>query len=57
MSIYVCVKCPECGYDIDVELPKNKSIIVKTCPKCKKDICAPDGRCITVCACPETQCK
>lgn len=47
------VKCPECGFDIEVEVPKNKSTIIKKCPECKKDICGPDGCCITVCACPE----
>ncbi len=47
------VKCPECKADIEVEVPKNKSLIIKTCPKCKKEICGPDGCCITVCAQPE----
>ncbi|MBW2965888.1 hypothetical protein KY342_02160 [Candidatus Woesearchaeota archaeon] len=50
--VMASVKCPECGFDIEVELPKNKSLIIKTCPKCKKDICRPDGGCITVCQCP-----
>ncbi len=50
---HVSVKCPECGYDIEVELPKNKSLIISKCDKCGKDIKAPDGGCITVCACPE----
>ncbi len=53
--VKVSVKCPECGYDIEVELPKNKSIIINKCPKCKKEICGPDGCCITVCKCPEDE--
>ena len=51
--VMVSVKCPECGADIEVELPENKSLIIKTCPKCKKDICGPEGCLITVCKCPE----
>jgi len=47
------VKCPECGYDIEVKLPKNKSLIIKHCDKCNKDIKTSDGKCIIVCAQPE----
>jgi hypothetical protein len=47
------VKCPECGFDIEVEVPKNKSLIIKKCEKCGKDICGLGGCCITVCAQPE----
>ena len=46
------VKCPECGADIEVEVPDKKSLIIKECPKCKKNICGPGGCCITVCAQP-----
>lgn len=51
--VMVSVKCPECGFDIEVELPKNKSLIIKKCTKCGCDICGPDGQCITVGTCPE----
>ena len=51
--VMVSVKCPECGADIEVELPKNKSLIIKNCKKCGKEIKSPDGGCITVCAQPE----
>ncbi len=47
------IKCPECEYDIEVDVPECKSRIIKTCPECKKDICGPEGCCITVCSCPE----
>ena len=50
--VMVSVKCPKCGADIELELPKNKSLIVKTCPHCNQDICKEDGGCITICACP-----
>ena len=51
MSI-VCVKCPKCSEDIEVELPENMSLIVNKCNKCGNDICMPDGSCITVCKYP-----
>ncbi|MBD3249433.1 hypothetical protein GF336_05290 [Candidatus Woesearchaeota archaeon] len=47
------VKCPECGQDIEVDVPECKSIIINRCPECKKEICGPEGCCITVCRCPE----
>ena len=36
--VNVSVKCPKCGGDIEVELPKNKSLIIKKCDKCGEDI-------------------
>ena len=50
--VKVSVECPKCKGNIEVELPKNKSLIIKTCTLCGKDICKEDGNCITVCACP-----
>jgi hypothetical protein len=54
--VMVSVKCPECGADIEVELPENKSLLIKRCDKCGKDICGPDGCCVTVCKGP-CQCE
>ena len=50
--VYASIKCPECGHDIEVEVPEKKSLIIKKCPACGKEICGPDGCCITVCQCP-----
>ena len=54
--VMVSVKCPKCGFDIEVELPKNKSLIIKKCEACGEDICKEDGGCITVSACPPAKC-
>jgi predicted Zn-ribbon and HTH transcriptional regulator len=50
--VMASVKCPECGFDIEIELPEKKSLIIRKCPKCKKDIRGPDRCCITVCRHP-----
>lgn len=48
----VCIKCPECSEDIEVELPENMSLIIDKCDKCGNEISLPDGSCITVCKNP-----
>lgn len=48
----VTITCPECKKDIEIELAKKKSVIIKTCPECNKEICCDDGSCITVAECP-----
>lgn len=54
--VMVSVKCPKCGYDIESELPKNKSMIIRECPACREEICREDGGCITICSCPKEEC-
>jgi hypothetical protein len=51
--VMVSVKCPKCKKDIEIELPENRSLIIKSCDKCGAEICNEDGTCITVCKCPE----
>lgn len=53
----VTIKCPKCGADINIEVPKNACVAVAKCEKCGKQLCTKEGECCVICSYSEKKCK
>ena len=53
----VTIKCPECGHDIKIEVPKNACVAVAKCEECGRELCTKEGECCVICSYSEHKCK
>jgi len=53
----VKIKCPECGADIKIEVPKNACVAVAKCEKCGKELYTKKGECCVICSYGPKKCK
>jgi hypothetical protein len=53
----VTIKCPKCGADINIEVPKNACVAVAKCEKCGEQLCTKKGECCVICSYSEKKCK
>lgn len=52
----VIIKCPSCGEEIGVEVPKDSCVAVKKCDACGKEICTEEGGCCVICSYSDKKC-
>lgn len=50
------IKCPECSYVQEMEIPKGKCLPFYKCDKCEKLISAPKDICCVICAYSDKKC-
>lgn len=50
------LKCPECGYIREIEIPKSSCLHFYECPSCHKTITPTQGSCCVICAYSDKTC-
>lgn len=50
------IKCPECQYVQEIEIPKSSCLPLYKCDKCQKVISAPKDICCVICAYSDKKC-
>ena len=50
------LKCPYCGFIMEVEIPQNGCLAFYKCQKCQKIISSPKGECCVICAFSDKKC-
>jgi hypothetical protein len=53
----VIIKCPECGADINIEVPKNACVAVVKCNACGAQITTKPECCCVICCYSDKNCK
>lgn len=51
------LKCPECGFTEELEIPKNKCLAFYKCKKCSHLMRAGEGACCVICAYSDKKCE
>ena len=51
------IKCPECSYVQEIEIPEGKCLPFYKCERCKRIISAPRDICCVVCAYSDKKCS
>ena len=50
------LKCPYCGYMMEVEIPQKGCLVFWKCEKCQKLITTPEDECCVICAYSDKKC-
>jgi hypothetical protein len=56
-SMKADIKCPECSYVQEIEMPENMCLTFYKCERCKRIISAPKDICCVICAYSDKKCS